>query len=1237
MIRILATLIFLLSVFSTPAFATVNSDVAAGEDCLRMVNLQYHSVVTDLKGKNDHAAVEVVDTHGRSIDLQQCNEIAARQQAAFIAEAKNRVEAAIRFYRNKSPLNEQEQAIIEQDFHSLRRLPASASKNQYLRLYKEYRGYSSSKSNLGVVKLKSDKKVYRCVDSRGETTYSKKPCSTMTKKIRQEFKPASNTESVSSAAKCKSFDDWINRARQDYAQEVKKLAAAGSKGENYNWQQLQYERSQRLTDLFQVRRDTVKAGCSISPPIDTAPSADMVSNAQLRKATAAEPQVNDSSPPSGRFLPAGELYAKRTGASFSLLPDGSMLQFGSGQLYFGKNPHSEYIDIIREKRGHLAQIGGARYKPMLWDPEKNSWIKLELPPECESKGRLLHTATVLNENQVLIAGGLCVKPALRNEPRVEKEFTHLSIWDARSRSWLAGPRLARSRIFHTASLLQDGSVLIVGGQVDPAIDSTKGPTLVQQVERYKDQQVTRVNPMITARAMHTSTVTRNGCLLVAGGYGQEDRALSKVEQWCPQNGRWQALPGLATARFGHSATLLEDGRILIIGGKDRAGNLLASTEIWNPGLASWQQGPRLPTPLFKNAVTRLNNGTVLIAGGALNAKKGIPVPWAWTWDTHSRNWNIAGQFMANNDHDLNEDVSLIARPDGGALFFTADLAMHWKPITDPVTNKAPVWDNSPVATILQDGRAMYVGREMAASTSGQTNAHIWDPRDKTWQSAGTLNRKYYSRSDIFLAESGDVYFVGTKSRNNLHCETWSPQTTQWRTCGSIQAKYKLAHRIELGQLADGRLFVLPNTSEAIVLDSNANLWDYWTVEWHASDLGYGSPVFPKSNLAEIKDPVSGQKFAINDTASRIMKRAGNNPATSLLWNPRKKYWSFILPKKSMGSDAQFLPDGCAISLNRNGVFNPDSGRITPMQDPGYGIKFDKEFVIFADGSIIVAGVPEGAADPGSGIFHGKASCDGVKPIDEDNVYFTAALENWKKKAIDSGKKTIAQIETELNQEKAELQKQQAMTPMDKALKFTYKHRHWLFLVLALAIVLKLLAFIEVSFAPPPPTWLMKFSIFGLLIVYLAPTLISHVYPDRARLFTTHGYSKRACENDISRCINPESGLLWPVADDASEIPCYMVGLWSFKAIRATYRIKLLEDGTYIMTGDSNYRSKRGGHTGYWSVQGENMVWRHKGGSEMDINRLIPESDNRFQVIEMNGKTRTLYQLIEPGEPKNCVS
>jgi WD40 repeat protein len=109
-----------------------------------------------------------------------------------------------------------------------------------------------------------------------------------------------------------------------------------------------------------------------------------------------------------------------------------------------------------------------------------------------------------------------------------------------------------------------------------------------------------------ARSGHTATLLPNGKVLVVGGDSS-----GSGELYDPATGTWSLTGSLNTPTGGHTATLLPNGKVLVVGDyNDRAELYDPATETWS------LTGSLNMKPRQGHTATLLPNGQVLVVAGA---------------------------------------------------------------------------------------------------------------------------------------------------------------------------------------------------------------------------------------------------------------------------------------------------------------------------------------------------------------------------------------------------------------------------------------------------------------------------------------------------------------------------------------------------------------------------------------------------------------------------------------------
>jgi hypothetical protein len=212
-----------------------------------------------------------------------------------------------------------------------------------------------------------------------------------------------------------------------------------------------------------------------------------------------------------------------------------------------------------------------------------------------------HTATLLSDGKVLIAGGM---------RRNQDFYRSAELYDPATGKFQRTGEMSVGRVGHIAVLLRSGKVLIAGGWIG------HGTTDTAEMYDPATGRFTTISKMATRRARPSATLLANGEVLLAGGDDRDgpDGAIASAEIFHPDTLRFQPTSSLHRPRSGHTATLLHDGRVLIAGG--RSGGLIAGTELYDPKSATFSETGNLIVPRYKHTAGLLPDGRVLIAGGS---------------------------------------------------------------------------------------------------------------------------------------------------------------------------------------------------------------------------------------------------------------------------------------------------------------------------------------------------------------------------------------------------------------------------------------------------------------------------------------------------------------------------------------------------------------------------------------------------------------------------------------------
>lgn len=299
-------------------------------------------------------------------------------------------------------------------------------------------------------------------------------------------------------------------------------------------------------------------------------------------------------PQKGDFIPTGQLSTRRDAHTATLLPNGKVLVAGGEEV---------------NERGFSVLLASAE----LYDPASGRFS----PTGSMVTGRELHTATLMSNGKVLIAGG---------EDAKGYAVTRAETYDPALGSFIPTGSLSVGRYGHTATALADGEVLIAGGE---RIDEDGFDIALGSAEIY-NPATGKFHPtgssMRVARKHHTATLLRDGEVLIAGGEDNNGHALDSAELYDPARGTFRMTGRMLSAHDSGTATLFNDGSVLVAGGFSGASGVTGAAELYEPGSGRFVGTGIMHIAREFFTATRLSDGRVLMVGGfGFNAASGFDV------------------------------------------------------------------------------------------------------------------------------------------------------------------------------------------------------------------------------------------------------------------------------------------------------------------------------------------------------------------------------------------------------------------------------------------------------------------------------------------------------------------------------------------------------------------------------------------------------------------------------------
>lgn len=326
----------------------------------------------------------------------------------------------------------------------------------------------------------------------------------------------------------------------------------------------------------------------------------------------------------GGWTEIDSLNIARVGHAMVVLPNGDVLVSGSEahsmqasceiyELSTGKWRYTTPMNVRRAlhilvllNTGKVLAIGGLFEKSCeIFDPQTEIWDLTDSMNVSRNWGGF--TTTNLQDNRILVAGDL-------TQDSIGGPFIFLSdceIFDPATEKWIIVSQMNLGRSNHTATILNDGRVLVAGGNTDAF--QTAECELFNPINNTWNV----ISPMLEPRYSHAAILLKNGNVLISGGTNEFSLALKSCETYNSNLNQWNLVDEMLDYRLDHQIYFLSEiNKLLILGGAVPSFGTEDSWEIYDPDSLTPLYLASFPiNQLIVDNNVQLSTKNIMVSGG----------------------------------------------------------------------------------------------------------------------------------------------------------------------------------------------------------------------------------------------------------------------------------------------------------------------------------------------------------------------------------------------------------------------------------------------------------------------------------------------------------------------------------------------------------------------------------------------------------------------------------------------